>query len=52
MRDGLINAVLSMNDKKTNELGGKLIESRLPIGESALANPGVELAELLPAAAS
>ena len=52
LRDGLINGVLSMNDQKTNELGGKLIESRRPISESALANPGVELADLLPAAAS
>jgi len=36
LRDGLIDAVLSMNDSKTNELGGKLIESRRLISESAL----------------
>ena len=28
LRDGLVAGVLSMNDTKTNELGGKLIESR------------------------
>lgn len=51
LRNGLIDAVLSMNDSKTNELGGKLIESRRPVSESALANMGVDLAELVPAAA-
>jgi 3-phenylpropionate/trans-cinnamate dioxygenase ferredoxin reductase subunit len=35
--DGLVDAVLSMNDKKTNELGGKLIESRKPFDKAALA---------------
>jgi 3-phenylpropionate/trans-cinnamate dioxygenase ferredoxin reductase subunit len=49
LRDGLIDAVLSMNDSKTNELGGKLIESRRPVSASALANVGVDLAELVPA---
>jgi 3-phenylpropionate/trans-cinnamate dioxygenase ferredoxin reductase subunit len=48
IRDGLIDGVLSMNDKKTNEVGGKLIESRLTVDESALADPSVDLAELLP----
>jgi hypothetical protein len=38
-----------MNDSKTNELGGKLIESRRPVSASALANVGVDLAELVPA---
>jgi len=52
LRDGLIDAVLSMNDSKTNEIGGKLIERRLPVSESALADLGVDLKELLPAAAS
>jgi 3-phenylpropionate/trans-cinnamate dioxygenase ferredoxin reductase component len=28
LRDGVVQGVLSMNDSKTNELGGKLIESR------------------------
>jgi 3-phenylpropionate/trans-cinnamate dioxygenase ferredoxin reductase subunit len=51
-RNGLIDGVLSMNDKKTNELGGKLIESRRPVDEVALADPDVELSELLPASAS
>jgi 3-phenylpropionate/trans-cinnamate dioxygenase ferredoxin reductase subunit len=49
VRNGLIDAVLSMNDSKTNELGGKLIESRRPVSESALANRGVDLAELVSA---
>ncbi|HEY8815774.1 MAG TPA: FAD-dependent oxidoreductase [Candidatus Dormibacteraeota bacterium] len=45
--DGLVDAVLSINDKKTNELGGKLIESRKPVDQAALANVGVDLADLL-----
>lgn len=49
LTDGLIDAVLSMNDKKTNELGGKLIESRKPVDEAALADTGVDLADLVPA---
>ena len=49
MRNGLIDGVLSMNDSKTNELGGKLIESRRPVSDSALANMGVDLAEFVPA---
>src|SRR5258708_32108763 len=52
LNDGLIDAVLSMNDTKTNELGGKLIESRRPVNEKALGNMKVDLAELVPAAAS
>jgi 3-phenylpropionate/trans-cinnamate dioxygenase ferredoxin reductase subunit len=52
LRDGLIDAVLSMNDSKTNEVGGKLIERRRPVNESALGNMSVDLAELVPAAAS
>jgi 3-phenylpropionate/trans-cinnamate dioxygenase ferredoxin reductase subunit len=52
LRDGLVDAVLSMNDSKTNELGGKLIESRRPVSESALANTAIDLTELVPAAPS
>jgi len=52
LRDGLVKAVLSMNDKKSNEAGGKLIENRRPIEEKALADPSVDLLELIPAAAS
>jgi 3-phenylpropionate/trans-cinnamate dioxygenase ferredoxin reductase subunit len=48
LRNGLIDGVLSMNDQKTNELGGKLIESRRPVSESALADLGADLAELVP----
>jgi 3-phenylpropionate/trans-cinnamate dioxygenase ferredoxin reductase subunit len=50
LTNGLIDAVLSMNDKKTNELGGKLIESRKPVDRAALADTGVDLADLVPAA--
>jgi 3-phenylpropionate/trans-cinnamate dioxygenase ferredoxin reductase subunit len=49
LRHGLIDGVLSMNDSKTNELAGKLIESRRPVNETALANMGADLAELAPA---
>jgi len=31
LREGIVQGVLSMNDAKTNELGGKLIESRRPV---------------------
>jgi 3-phenylpropionate/trans-cinnamate dioxygenase ferredoxin reductase subunit len=48
LHNGLIDAVLSMNDSKTNELGGKLIESRRPVSESALANTSADLTELIP----
>ena len=47
LRNGVVNAVLSMNDTKTNETGGKLIESRRQVSESALENPAVDLAELV-----
>ena len=49
LRDGVVAGVLSMNDSKTNEVGGKLIESRRRADELALANPGVDLADLVPA---
>ncbi len=49
LRNGLVDAVLSMNDSKTNELGGKLIESRRPVDESALGNTDIDLADLVPA---
>jgi 3-phenylpropionate/trans-cinnamate dioxygenase ferredoxin reductase subunit len=51
-RNGLIDGVLSMNDKKTSEVGGKLIESRRPVDEAALADPETDLSELIPAASS
>jgi hypothetical protein len=44
--------VLSINDKKVNEIGGKLIESRANVDEKTLADVSVGLAELLPTAAS
>ncbi len=48
LRDGGVAAVLSMNDSKTNEMGGKLIESRRPVDPGALA--GADLEALVPAA--
>jgi 3-phenylpropionate/trans-cinnamate dioxygenase ferredoxin reductase component len=52
LREGLIEAVLSMNDSKTNEVGGKLIEARRPVSDTALADTSIDLAELVPAATS
>jgi 3-phenylpropionate/trans-cinnamate dioxygenase ferredoxin reductase component len=52
LRGGLIRAVLSMNDTKTNEVGGKLIEARKQCDEQALADPAVDLSELVPTAAA
>lgn len=46
LRGGVVEGVLSMNDAKTNELGGKLIESRRPVSEVALGNLALDLAEL------
>ena len=51
IRDGRIHAVLSINDKKVNEVGGKLIESRWTVDEKALADVAADLSELLPTAA-
>lgn len=45
LRNGLVEGVLSMNDSKTNEAGGKIIESRRPVDESRLADPAADLAE-------
>ena len=50
LREGVVQAVLSMNDTKTNEVGGKLIESRARIERSALEDTSSDLAELVPAA--
>ena len=47
VRNGLVEGVLSMNDSKTNDLGGKLIESRRPVEAAELAN--ADLAELVTA---
>ena len=50
LREGIVQGVLSMNDAKTNELGGKLIESRRPVDPSALQR--ADLAELVGSPAS
>src|SRR2546427_3490038 len=50
LRDGVIKAVLSMNDKKVNETGGNLIERRIRVGEKALADLSTNLEDLLPTA--
>ena len=47
LRAGVVEAVLSMNDSKTNEVGGKLIESRRKFEPSVLER--ADLAELVPA---
>jgi 3-phenylpropionate/trans-cinnamate dioxygenase ferredoxin reductase component len=52
IRGGLIRAVLSMNDTKVNEIGGKLIESNHPVDEKALADESADLSELVPTPAS
>ena len=51
LRDGRVNAVLSMNDKETGETGALLIESRRQIDEEgALSDPDNDLRDLLPPA--
>ena len=48
LRDGLVEGVLSMNDTKTNDAGGKLIESRRQVDPAELASG--DLGELVPQA--
>ncbi len=49
LRDGRVDAVLSMNDKETGETGALLIESRRQIDdERMLADPDADLKDLLP----
>jgi hypothetical protein len=48
----LVQGVLSINDSKTNELGGKLIESRRPVDPLSLASSDMDLAGLVPTATS
>jgi 3-phenylpropionate/trans-cinnamate dioxygenase ferredoxin reductase subunit len=52
IRGGLIKAVLSINDKKLNEIGGKLIEGRRRVDEKILADKSADLGELVPTPAS
>jgi 3-phenylpropionate/trans-cinnamate dioxygenase ferredoxin reductase subunit len=49
LRDGVVEGVLSMNDSKTNEAGGRLIESRARVKATALGDQGIDLLELVPA---
>jgi 3-phenylpropionate/trans-cinnamate dioxygenase ferredoxin reductase component len=51
LRAGVVNGVLSMNDTKTNELGGKLIESRRPVNPASLASSDIDLGGLVPTTA-
>ncbi len=46
LRDGLIDAVLSVNDASTNKAGGALIQSRRRVDAAALADPAVDLVQL------
>jgi len=51
LRDGRVDAVLSMNDKETGETGALLIESRRQIDDgSALSDPDGDLRDLVPPA--
>src|SRR5207245_17969 len=52
LREGIVQGVLSMNDAKTNELGGKLIESRRPVDPSALQRAEPVAPDLVPGRAS
>ena len=47
LRDGVVEGVLSMNDSKTNEAGGKLVESRRKVKPQEL--QGADLSELVAA---
>ena len=49
LREGRVEAVLSMNDKETGEAGAKLIESRAQIDEKALSDATADLGALIPA---
>jgi 3-phenylpropionate/trans-cinnamate dioxygenase ferredoxin reductase subunit len=46
LRDGRVEGVLSMNDTKSNEAGGKLIESRRRIDPRVLEDSGADLSEV------
>ena len=48
LRDGVVAGVLSMNDSKSNDAGGKLIESRAHVNPKALEDPAIDLLELVP----
>ena len=52
VRDDLVDAVLSMNDPKTNVVGGELIKSRRPVDVAALSDPAVDLGQLVSVPAS
>ena len=52
LRDGLVDAVLSMNDKDGGEAGARLIEGRQKVDPKALSDSKVDLAELVPAGKS
>ncbi|HEV2217735.1 MAG TPA: FAD-dependent oxidoreductase [Candidatus Dormibacteraeota bacterium] len=52
LRDGVVCAVLSMNDKEGGEAGSRLIESRQKVDQKALGDSKVDLAELVPAGKS
>lgn len=48
IRDGRVEAVLSMNDKEGGDAGVRLIESRAKVDSDALADGTVDLTELAP----
>jgi len=46
LREGLVDAVLSMNDGATNETAEALIQKRVKVAAAALADPGTDLSAL------
>jgi len=46
MREGLLDAVLSINDGGTNQAAERLIQERRPIDPAVLADTGSDLAAL------
>jgi 3-phenylpropionate/trans-cinnamate dioxygenase ferredoxin reductase component len=46
LHDGLVDAVLSMNDASVNEAGGALIQRRRRVDAAALSDPAVDLVRL------
>jgi len=49
LRNGLVDAVLSMNDKESGDAGAKLIEARSRVDAKALSDSKVDLGELVTA---
>jgi 3-phenylpropionate/trans-cinnamate dioxygenase ferredoxin reductase subunit len=46
LREDVVEAVLSVNDPKTNSAAGELIKTRLPVDVAAISDPAVDLRQL------